>query len=158
MAFNINQFKNQGLEYGGARPSLFEVIVKLPIVGATPFAGSESKFRFTCRAAQLPPATVGNIDVGYFGRMIKLAGDRTFTDWTVTVMNDEDFLVRGMFEKWSNSLNRLESNVRDSAYRDNENSYKGSPDIFQLTKTGKVAAYQKMVGLFPPTVDGIDLN
>ena len=100
--FNISTFKTRGLTGGGARPALFEIYLSIPDgVGAD--AESADKFRFTCRAAQLPAATVGSIEIPYFGRKIKFAGDRTFTDWTVTVMNDEDFLVRSMIEKWSNA-------------------------------------------------------
>ena len=57
-------------------------------------------------------SSVGEFEVPYFGRKIKIAGDRTFADWQVNIMNDEDFGVRSMFETWSNALNRHVSNVR----------------------------------------------
>ena len=155
--FNISTFKTRGLVYGGARPALFEVYLSLPTgVGAT--AASVDKFRFTCRAAQLPAATINEIDVPYFGRKIKIAGDRTFSDWTVTVMNDEDFTVRSMFEKWSNSLNRLQANVRDEAYSLNENSYKATMNVRQYGKDGTMIREYEILGAFPTTVDAIDLD
>jgi hypothetical protein len=157
MTFNINSFKTSGLTLGGARPSLFEIYLTLP-KGVGAVSGSEEKFRFTCRAAQLPAATISSIDVGYFGRKIKVAGDRTFADWTVTVMNDEDFLVRAMFEKWSNSINRLESNVRDTVYQGNENSYKGAASVIQYGKTGDNIRSYDVVGMFPTSVDAIALD
>jgi len=153
--FNISTFKQQGLTFGGARPSQFEVYLSIPAFVAAD-TGSDTKFRFTARAAQLPAATVGSIDVGYFGRMIKLAGDRTFTDWTVTVMNDEDFLVRAMFEKWSNALNKLEANQR-KAYN-TENDYKATLNVIQYSKDGNVIRAYDIIGAFPTTVDAIDLN
>lgn len=155
--FNINTFKTDGLQYGGARPSLFEIILTIPD-GVAADSGSASKLRFTARAASLPAAQIGIVEVGYFGRRIKLAGDRVFPDWTISVMNDEDFLVRSMFEKWSNSLNRLESNLRDSAYGSGENSYKADIEIVQYTKDGAVARSYIMVGAFPTNVDAIELG
>jgi hypothetical protein len=155
--FNISTFKARGLTLGGARPSLFEVFLRIPD-GVAADAASADKFRFTCRAAQLPAATIGNVEVPYFGRRIKLAGDRVFADWAVTVMNDEDFLVRSMFEKWSNSLNRLEANIRDTAYAGSENAYKTDLSVIQYGKDGKILRSYDIIGAFPTTVDAIALD
>jgi len=155
--FNISTFKTRGLTYGGARPTLFDVYLTPPAgVGAD--QNSQDKFRFTCRAAALPAATIQAIDVGYFGRKIKVQGDRTFADWQVTVMNDEDFLVRSMFEKWSNALNRLESNIRDPNFAMDENSYKVDMDIIQYGKAGDVLRQYTIIGAFPTNVSEIALD
>ena len=71
MAFNINEIKSQ-LALGGARPSLFQVTLTNPVNAA-----GDLKFPFMCRAAQMPASTLGMIEVPYFGRKIKIAGDRT---------------------------------------------------------------------------------
>lgn len=155
--FNISTFKSRGLTLGGARPTLFEVYLRIPN-GVQADVASADKFRFTCRAAQLPAATVANVEVPYFGRRVKFAGDRSFADWTVTVMNDEDFVVRSMFEKWSNSLNRLESNVRDTVYAGNENSYKADLSVLQYGKDGALLRSYDIIGAFPTTVDAIALD
>jgi len=153
--FNISTFKSRGLTSGGARPSLFEVYLTIPpfVAAAT---GSDTKFRFTCRAAQLPAATIGTVNVPYFGRTIKLAGDRVFADWTVTVMNDEDFLVRSMFEKWSNELNKLQANVRQTY--NSEADYKAVLNVIQYSKDGNVIRSYDIIGAFPTTVDAITLD
>jgi len=153
--FNISTFKSRGLTLGGVRPALFEVYLTIPTFVAAD-TGSDSKFRFTCRGAQLPAAQLGTVEVPYFGRTIKFAGDRTFADWTVTVMNDEDFLVRSMFEKWSNELNKLQANVR-KAYQ-SENDYKATMNVIQYSKDGKVIRGYDIIGAYPSTVDAIDLN
>jgi len=155
--FNISTFKARGLTYGGTRPALFEVYLNIPTgVGAD--SSSADKFRFTCRAANLPASTTSAIDIPYFGRKIKISGDRTFTDWSVVIMNDEDFLVRSMFEKWSNSLNRLESNVRDSAYSNNENLYKADLSVIQYGKDGSAIRQYDLIGAFPTSISNIDLD
>jgi len=88
--------------------------------------------------------------------MIKLAGDRTFADWTVTVLNDEDFLVRSMFEKWSNALNSLEANQRQQY--ESEDVYKATMTVRQYSKDGNVIRSYDVIGAYPSTVDAIDLN
>jgi T4-like virus tail tube protein gp19 len=155
--FNISTFKTRGLTLGGARPTLFEVYLSIPAgVGAD--AGSADKFRFTCRAAQLPAATIGTVEVPYFGRRIKLQGDRVFADWTATIMNDEDFVVRSMFEKWSNALNRLESNIRDPYFAGNEQSYKSELNVIQYAKDGAPIRQYNVIGAFPTAIDPITLD
>ena len=155
--FNISTFKTRGLTMGGARPTLFEIyLIPPPGVGAD--QDSQDKFRFTCRGASIPAATIQAIDVGYFGRKIKVQGDRTFTDWQVTVMNDEDFLVRSMFEKWSNALNRLESNIRDPNFTGDENSYKTDMNVIQYGKDGELIRQYDIIGAFPTTVSDIQLD
>lgn len=155
MPFNINTFKANGLVYGGARPSLFNITLTVP-AGIGIDNVTVQKFTLVAKAANLPASTITTFDVGYFGRKIKLAGDRTFTDWNVTVMNDEDFSVRAMFELWSNAMNRLESNVRDSAI-DTE-LYKSDFQIAQYAKTGEKIREYTMYGAFPTTIGEIGLD
>lgn len=155
MAFNVNEFISRGLEYGGARPSLFEVRLYAP--GAVNLdQDSVQKFSFMCQAASLPAASVSSIDVPYFGRKIKVAGERTFDNWQVSVMNDEDFKVRSMFEKWSNALNSLETNLRGTGL-DQEN-YKADLDVIQYAKDGEIIRAYTVIGAFPTDVAAIENN
>jgi len=155
MPFNIAAFKSNGLVYGGARPSLFNVFLTVP-VGIGIDIVSVDKFRFVCRAAEIPESTVGQIDLPYFGRKIKVAGDRTFSDWSVTVMNDEDFAVRGMLEAWSNAINRMVANVRDPNLAAEQ--YKTDIEVVQYGKAGDVLRSYMLVGAFPTQLAGISLN
>ena len=96
MAFNVNQFRAT-LVNDGARPSLFEVVMALPpILGAAPLTPD---IIFRVRATSLPGDGVSSISVPYFGREIKIAGTRTFTDWSFTLINDENFVARRNLEK-----------------------------------------------------------
>ena len=158
MAFNISQFKALALPTGGARPSLFQVTIADPPGIAL---GAKTKFSFTCRAAQLPASSLGTIEIPYFGRKIKLAGDRVFQSWQVTVMNDEDFDVRNMFETWSNYLNTHETNIRRTA---RESSYKSEVEVIQYSKGGPsgdssipIRSY-RLIGAFPTVVSPIALD
>lgn len=154
MAFNINEFRKLGLTNGGARPSLFEVVIYPGIVEVADTA-TLTKFTFTCSASEIPAATIGSIDVGYFGRQIKLAGDRTYADWSVTVLNDEDFSVRNMFEAWSNQINQFVGNVKISK----GNSYKnGSAIVTQFGTSGQKLRSYEFVGIFPTNIANIGLD
>jgi hypothetical protein len=155
MPFNINSFKYNGLVYGGARPSLFQVFMTPP-AGIGIDTVSADKFRFVCKTAELPESTISQIEVPYFGRRIKVAGERAFADWSVSVLNDEDFSVRAMFELWSNALNRHVSNVRDPAL--SAEQYKTDLDILQYSKDGAIIRSYQLVGAFPTTIGSIGLN
>lgn len=148
MAFNVNQFRGQ-LTQGGARASLFEVQIFNP---ANPIANL--KIPFMVRAAQLPESTLGVIPVSYFGRQIKVAGNRTFGEWTVTIINDEDFLIRNSMEQWVNSINSLQNNLSIGQPA----LYKSSANVTQYGKQGNVLRTYQFNGLFPTSVAPIDLN
>lgn len=152
MAFNINEFKSRGLTKGGVRPSLFQVQIN-PNIGEDPNA--LEKFTFTCRASEVPAATVDSINVPYFGRQVKLAGDRTFADWSVTVMNDEDYIVRNMFEDWSNKINQLVGNTKLLP----GNTYKFSDALVtQFSKDGSIIREYNFVGIFPVSISNMALD
>jgi len=155
MPFNINTFKQYGLVYGGARPSLFNVRLSVP-QGIGIDSVSVQKFEFVCRTAELPASSVGEFEVPYFGRKIKIAGDRTFADWQVNVMNDEDFGVRSMFETWSNALNRMVSNVRDPVLA--REGYKTDLEVIQYSKDGDIIRSYSIVGAFPTEIGAISLD
>ena len=85
MAFNVNEIRSQ-LTLGGARPALFQVQFSNPVTAA-----ADLKVPFMVRATNIPSSTRGQVIVPYFGRQVKIAGDRTFVEWNTTVINDEDF-------------------------------------------------------------------
>lgn len=114
-AKTISQFKSK-LAGGGARPNLFEVSIpsfpsSISDAWTSGDNGENGIFKFLCKAAQIPASTVAEIPVPFRGRILKVAGDRTFDTWTVTIINDEDFKLRTAFEQWSNKLTKLNDNT-----------------------------------------------
>ena len=108
----LSQFKSK-LAGGGARPNLFEVsIPTFPTAIAEAWSPGDDNengmFKFLAKATSLPASNLGNIEIPFRGRTLKVAGDRTFDDWTVTIINDEDFKLRTAFERWSNVISRLD--------------------------------------------------
>jgi hypothetical protein len=112
----ISGFKS-ALAGGGARPNLFEVsIPAFPVAAGSGTwstgAGQEGElFKFMCKAAALPASNISPIDVPFRGRILKVAGDRTFDTWTVTIINDENFAIRSAFELWMNGISKLDNNT-----------------------------------------------
>lgn len=153
MSFSVTEFAAAGLPQGGARPSLFSVIVDTP--NGIPNIGA--RISFTCSAANLPASTLGLIEVPYFGRRIKLAGNRTFENWSVTIMNDEDFQVRNALEQWSNAINRHQANLRATNLA-TPAQYRTTGTVTQYSKTGVPIRTYEFVNLFPATISTIDLN
>jgi len=151
MAFNINEIKSQ-LTLGGARPSLFQVTLTNPVN-----TSGDLKMPFMCQAAQMPASTLGTIEVPYFGRKIKIAGDRTFAEWTVTIINDEDMIIRNAMENWSGNINSHLGNLRSFGTASPE-LYKTNADITHFGKTGLPLRTYKFNGLFPTEISPIDLD
>ena len=93
----IDDFKSR-LVQGGARPNLFEVEFNFPTAIGEQLSVStveeDLKFRMMIKGAQLPASNIAEVVVPFRGRQLKVAGDRTFEPWTVTVINDEDFQLR----------------------------------------------------------------
>lgn len=157
--FNISEFLNNGLVLGGARPALFSVRFTTVPPGVP---DATADLQFVCRASQFPESQIDPVQVSYFGRKINLAGDRTFQPWPITVMNDEDFRHRNMFEGWSNYINALVSN-RQSSATSSLLDYKVTAEVMAYSKagpgddTGIVRAYT-MTGVWPSSLDAITLD
>lgn len=150
MAFSVTDFSSQ-LTFGGARPSLFEVQIFNPINAA-----GNLKTPFMVRSAQLPASTVGTINMPYFGRQIKIAGNRTFAEWTPTIINDEDFLIYNAMQEWAAAINNHRGNIRSAG--PGPADYKSTATVTQFGKDGAVLRTVEFVGLWCSDVQAIDLN
>jgi len=155
MAFNVAEFRANMIG-DGARPNLFQVTLTFPGIAANGQAAGQ-KATFMAKAAQLPGSTIGQVPVYYFGRELKFAGNRTFADWTLQIINDEDFTVRNSIESWMNSINSHASNVRNAA-ASNPSSYTVDASVTQYGKTGDALKTYKFVGMYPLDLAPIDLD
>ena len=130
----LTNFKSR-LATGGARPNLFEVNITTGEENSYWNETAQEDFQFLCKATSMPVQTIGSVDVPFRGRILKVAGDRTFEPWSVTVINDEDFKVRKSFEKWSQAINNLATGVGEV----NPGAYMGRGQIRQLSRSATVA-------------------
>jgi len=148
----ITDFKSK-LTGGGARPNLFEVELAFP--GAVGVDNDTlQKARFLVKAAALPASTVAPIDVPFRGRILKIAGDRTFETWTITIINDVDFSIRSAFEKWMNTINKM----NDGTGLTNPEQYQSDAFVYQLGRDGGILRSYKFYDVFPTNISTIDLS
>ena len=149
---NVSTFLTQVKQ--GVRPNMFEVDISFPdeITGYTTLTG------LLCKSAALPASNVGVIEVPFRGRTVKIAGDRTFDNWTATFINDKDMSVRARFEEWLNVLNTHKANTTAQA---DPTQYTSSVIIKQLEKDstdgGKILRSYKLWYAFPTSASAIDL-
>ena len=160
---SITEFRNK-LTGGGARSNLFEVsIPEFPTLNNI----SEREIQFLCKAAEIPAANLGNIPVPFRGRVLPVAGDRTFDPWTVTVINDSKFNIRDAMEQWSNKINDLQFDVGDIS----PSNYQTKAEVFQLSRGGKTSSASStggetinvlrtynFEGIYPSVVSSIPLD
>ena len=154
MAFNVNEFRSQMIG-DGARPNLFEVSMPFPVFSAP--GNAQTKLTYMCKTAQIPGSTLGVVPVQYFGRELKFVGNRTFTDWTITIINDEDFVIRNAFERWMAGINSHNLNVRNPAALA-PLGYSVDGEVTQFGKNGNTLKKYKFIGLFPTDLTAIDVD
>ena len=153
MAFDVSTFKDK-MTGDGARPNLF----KVSLTGATSyFTSSGLEAEFFIRASSIPGATLGQVVVPYFGREVKFAGNRTFADWTATIINDEDMQIRNAMEEWSNTINGFQTNLRKFG-ASSPALYKSTAQVTQFSKTGTPVRVYNFVGIFPTEVSAIEMD
>ena len=154
---------------GGARPNLFECELFFPDEAIPNDATRDEvtdKARFLVKAANLPASNVTPINIPFRGRNLKIAGDRVFDPWTVTVINDVDFGIRNTFERWMNLINKHEDNAgltdptsyqKDVFVRQFGRSAVGGP-VPQTAVNMPVLKAYKFFGVFPTNVSDIALS
>ena len=159
---SIVDFK-QKLTGGGARSNLFEVEIEYPIeIAVDTSANGPKEFgKFMIKAAEIPASNLGNIPVPFRGRVLPIAGDRTFDPWTVTIINDTNFKIRDAMEQWSNSINDLQTSqgIIDPA------DYQTNAKVKQLSRKGgndpgkiDVLREYRFEGIYPNVVSSIPLD
>ena len=160
MAFSVTDFKSKGIKRGGARSALFAVELHYP----TTISNSSLQSNFLIKGASIPASSVGAYDVFFQGKAIKVAGDRTFDTWETTIINDEDFALRKVLEKWIDLISDPKLNTRDTKFasvnkKEGENAgYKKDIKVIQYNKNGKEGPHYHFRGAFPTALSAIALD
>jgi hypothetical protein len=156
---NIQSFLNTVQQ--GVKNNLFLVEFAFPSVmsGEKPV---DDTVNMLCKAAALPASNLGVIEVPFRGRTVKIAGDRTFDTWTVTVINDRNQTIRHGFEKWMEGINSHLGNTATTWQPDTSGTgYTTNLTVKQLERddqpAGSILRTYTMVGCFPTNISQIDL-
>ena len=158
MGFTVSEFKsNLASGGGGARPSLYEVSINNTHDSDLSFGPTSAKgwSGLLVKAASIPPANIAPLAVNYAGRAYKWTGFRTFDNWTVTVLNDEDFKIRGQMMDWMRIISGKLDGTRDTDYGSPVTAgatagyYEGNATVKQLGKDGTVKQIYKFYNIWP---------
>ena len=150
----ISDFKSK-LTGGGARSNLFEVELSFPsAVSVEGLNDILNKARFLVKTAALPASNIAPIEIPFRGRVLKIAGDRTFDTWSITVLNDTDFSIRSAFEKWMNFINKVSDNTGST----NAEDYQADAYVYQLDRSGETLRKYHFFDVFPTQVAPIELS
>ena len=148
---SITDFKAK-LSGGGARANQFKVVMPFP--GYAQVGGEIEELAFLCKATNLPEMTIGTVEVPFRGRVIKIAGDRTIGEWSMTVLNDTNFKLRNAFERWQNGIN----NMSDNEGLTNPADYQVDAFVDQLDRNGATIKSYTLRGAFPTSIGSIALG
>ena len=138
-----------------------EIEYPIEIAVDTSANGPKEFGKFMIKAAEIPASNLGNIPVPFRGRVLPIAGDRTFDPWTVTIINDTNFKIRDAMEQWSNSINDLQTSqgIIDPA------DYQTNAKVKQLSRKGgndpgkiDVLREYRFEGIYPNVVSSIPLD
>lgn len=163
----IDDFKSK-LAQGGARSNLFSIdIPELPTVVKTALQEGNSKFKWNtpskenlqmmCKAAQFPASNVGTVEVPFRGKILKVAGDRTVDTWTITIINDENYYIRYIMEKWMQVINQYDT-AEGTSKIDGNNIFTDA-FVYQLDRSGtKSSAAYKFYDIWPSNISDIALS
>ena len=161
---SIVDFRSR-MKGGGARSNLFEVQMSFP-----DFAQADNEtlndIPFLVKAAEIPASNIGNIPVPFRGRILPIAGDRTFDPWTVTIINDTNFRLRDVMERWSDGIN----DIQTAQGTIDPETYQQTAKVLQLSR-GKssntkivsssdipVLREYDFIGIYPNVVSSIPLD
>jgi len=145
----VDDFKAK-LRGGGARSNLFKATINFPGYAA----GDVELTSFMCKGAQLPQSLIEEVPISFRGRILKIAGERSFEPWSVTVLNDTDFGTRDAMERWMNGINGHTTNVGLV----NPVDYQADLIVEQLDRDGTSIKRYDFRGAFPTNVGEIDLD
>ena len=154
---------------GGARPNLFECELYFPddaVPQDTTRDALTDRTRFLVKAANLPASNIAPINIPFRGRNLKVAGDRTFDPWTITIINDVDFSIRTAFERWMNLINKHEDNAgitdptlyQKDLYVKQLGRAQVGGTVPQTEKKIPVLKQYRFLGTFPTNVSDIALS
>ena len=149
---NVSSFLTQVKQ--GVRPNMFQVDITFP--GTV--EADQTLVSYMCKSAALPASNIGVIEVPFRGRTVKIAGDRTFDNWSATFINDKEMKSRSYFEQW---LNQINTHKENTAQIIDPTAYGRSLVVRQLEKDNSQAGEElrsyKLWYAFPISTSAIDL-
>lgn len=162
-SFNVSAFRNE-LAQDGFRPNLFRITINFPVqlpLGGVSKADVSRSISMMAKASSIPASIIGEIAMPFMGRQTFHAGDRTYEPWNVTIIADEDFSLRNVFEAWHNSLDTYNADRnRKRTYGldgDQVNQYIATATVSLIGKRNNIVKTYDMVNCWPTNVGAMEL-
>lgn len=108
---------------------------------------------FNAKGSQLPSSELGTIEIPYHGRKLKIPGQRTFAEWTITIMEDSNMTVRKAIEAWINSIDNAETGklgIGSAIFSDIK--------VTLLNTQGGAAMSYTLYGAYPSNMASVELS
>ena len=151
--FNVDSFTS-ALKGGGARTNLMWA----KMTNST-YLTNGGDFTYMCKASNIPASTITAIDVPYFGRNVKVAGEsREFAPLTTTVVNDEGQAILAAMTAWMEDLNGATTNATKKNLFASRTSYTCDIELEMYKKDGVKDQNWNFVNCWPSNISAIDLN
>ena len=108
---------------------------------------------YLVKSTTLPSESFEEKQIDWQGSVFKVAGDRTYDDWTVTFNIDNQGLILEKFTKWQNMIQNPRTNARASS-----NEYMADQAVHLIDYTGNSIKGYKLYGAWPKSVSQVALD
>lgn len=141
---------------GGFRPNRYRVVLSFPQAVPNTLAAT-TKAGFTCKATSIPSTMLGTAEVYFMGRPVKIPGDKTWDDWTVSIYMDTDFVTRDAFETWHDLILGFESNTASEGMANPVNAF-ATAQVHALNRYDEIVKTYDLDGIWPTQVGEVTLG
>jgi len=133
---------------GGARQYLFSVYFNFPSSIGILEDDMKKNIKYYVRTSSLPESTYEDIVIPYPGYSFKMAGNRTYADWTVSLNIDKKNDVLKIFHDWHNMIYNPQDHTYSAPiqYMLNQNLWMLGPDLKPTSEYVLYAAWPKAIG------------
>ena len=141
---------------GGFRPNRYRVVLSFPQAVPNTLAAT-TKAGFTCKATSIPSTMLGTAEVYFMGRPVKIPGDKTWDDWTVSIYMDTDFVTRDAFETWHDLILGFESTTAREGMATTVNAF-ATAQVHALNRYDEIVKTYDLDGIWPTQVGEVTLG
>lgn len=149
---------------GGTRQNRFKITGAIASASSPNTTSTFETNIFYVRTASLPNSTLGGIPINYRGRTVVYPGERVYSPWQITVLDDKPsskIKLYEAFHAWSNGINDHINNTTSQSGLDPKNHFAADWTVEQLDTNGAATLTGRKFTLhncWPQTVGDIALD
>jgi len=133
-------------------PNRFRAKINFPSFLESNDASDLSEFMI--QSTSVPSVDIGVIEIPiHGGEKLKVAGDKTYADWTATLICDVDFVLYKNFMKWSEYLKSTIAGTKAADF-----TYKVAIELTQLDGANQPIQTWSLIGAFPISIGELTMS